>query len=115
MLETQFIGYIGKDARVTQKENQLAITFSVGVTKTWRNRQNEQQNKTFWIGCTIWKDVGKDNISQWLKTGVKVFVRGEPSARAYLDAEGKAVGVFDCRVSIIELQNKAEEPAPAAG
>jgi single-strand DNA-binding protein len=112
MLKIQFIGYIGSDATVRTKDNQVAVTFSVGVNKTWRNRQNEPQKKTVWIGCTIWRDLDKDNISKYLKSGTQIYIEGEPSARAYNDKEGIACGMLDCRVTNYEMTGKAD-PANA--
>lgn len=108
MIKLSFTGYIGKDATVQDQDGQIAIRFSVGVTKTWNNRQGQRTSKTVWVGCTYWRDLGKDNVSQYLRKGTQVYVDGEPSPRAWLN-EGKAEACLDCRVTMVELLNKPQE------
>lgn len=103
-----FSGFIGADCRTRVEGDNVAIQFSIGVTKQYRNRQNEQVSKTTWVGCTLWrKTTNMGTISNYLTKGKYVVVMGEPSVRAYTDPQGKAKAVLDCRVSEIELGGTA--------
>lgn len=103
-----FAGFIGANCRTRVDGDNVAIQFSVGVTKQYRNRQNVPVSKTTWIGCTLWrKTTNLGTISNYLVKGKYVIVIGEPSVRCYIDSEGKAKALQDCRVSEIELGGSA--------
>jgi len=108
MLKVSFIGYLGADCNQKNINDQVAITFSVAVTKQYKNRQGEQFSKTSWIGCTIWRKPEHTRIAEFLKRGQQVFIEGEPSVRAWIKvADGSANASFDCRVTEFELLGKA--------
>jgi single-strand DNA-binding protein len=117
MLQLLLTGYLGTDATVKSVNDQMAISFSVGVTKQWRDRQGQPMTKTTWIGCTLWRKPENTRIAEFLKRGQQVLVKGEPTVRAYIkQTDGTAQGVMDCRVDYIELLGKAPvvETAPAS-
>lgn len=104
MLKLSFIGYIGANCRTRVDGDNVAITFSVGVSKQYKNRQNEPITKTTWVGCTLWRKITNlGTITNYLVVGKEIYVEGEPSVRAYLDAEQKPKVVLDCRVEKIRL------------
>lgn len=103
-----FAGFLGADCRTRVDGDNVAITFSVGVTKQYKNRQNQPVSKTTWVGCTIWrKTTNLGTITNYLVKGKYVLVMGEPSVRTYLDNENKPKAVLDCRVSEVELGGSA--------
>jgi single-strand DNA-binding protein len=117
MLSLIFSGYLGDNCKTRIDGDNVAITFNVGVTKRYKDRQNRQVTKTTWVGCTLWRK--KDNlgtITDYLLKGKPVLVQGEPSVRAYKTTEGDPKAVLDCRVITVELQGSAphpqEEPEP---
>jgi len=114
MLKVSFIGYIGDDCRMKNVEGQVAITFSVGVTKAYKNRQGNEVSKTNWIGCTIWRKPEHTRIAEFLKRGRQVWVEGEPSVRAWVKAADQSANAsFDCRVTELELMGSPVNNAPA--
>jgi single-strand DNA-binding protein len=121
MIKLSIIGYLGADCNVKRVNNsdQVAITFSVGVSDQYKNRQGEQINKTTWIGCTLWRKPEHTRISEFLKKGVQVYVEGEPNVRAWIkQGDNTAAASFDCRVTEIKLLGKGPaqvSPDPAPG
>lgn len=108
MLKISFTGYLGADCHQKHINDQVAITFSVGVTKQWKNRQGVAMSNTTWVGCTIWRKPEHTRIAEFLKRGQQVYVDGEPSARAWIkNADGTAHCSLDCRVDNVELLGKA--------
>ena len=89
MLEMQLIGYVGKDAVTKQMNDKIVVSFSVGVSVG-------KDKETQWIECNWW--VTKDSLSQYIKKGSHVFVRGLPKARSYVNKENVTVNVQECMV-----------------
>lgn len=121
MLKISFIGYLGEDCRTRYVNDQVAITFSVGVSNQYKNRQGETIRNTTWVGCTLWRKPENLRITEFLKKGLQVYVEGEPSTRAWIkQADGTANCSLDCRVDFLEMTGKqpgakpTESQAPAA-
>lgn len=100
MQKTIFIGRLGKDAEQKTISGTDVINFSVGVTETWKDKSGQKQSKTTWYECAKW---GSTGILPYLKKGTQVFVEGVPTADAYLNKDGQAVGVLRIKVNQIEL------------
>jgi single stranded DNA-binding protein len=114
MLKICFTGYIGADCRTKVVENQVAITFSVGVTKSHKNRQGVEITKTNWIGCTIWRKPEHTRIAEFLKSGKQVYVEGEPSVRPWLNQKDQTPQAsFDCRVDFLEMLGRSNNQTAA--
>jgi len=115
MLKMIITGYLGADCRARNNGDQVAITFSVGVTKQYKNRQNVEVTDTTWVGCTLWRKVDNiGRITEFLKSGKQVLVEGEPSTRAWIsNADNSPKASLDLRVSVIELLGKADQASAA--
>lgn len=100
MQKTIFIGRLGKDAEQKTISGTEVINFSVGVTDTWKDKTGQKQSKTTWYECAKWGSAG---ILPYLKKGTQVFVEGVPTADAYTNKDGQAVGVLRIKVNQIEL------------
>ena len=102
MQRTEVIGIIGKDAEVKDFNNNQVINFSVAVSEKYNDTET-----------TTWYDIAKwgNNVSvaPYLKKGTKVFVSGNPTCRAYINNEGKAVAVQGINAFKIELLSKAPD------
>jgi single-strand DNA-binding protein len=117
----QFIGNLGADATVRQLDGstRCAISFNVAVTEKWKNQRGEQQEKTSWVACTLWREADKTGIAQYLRKGQMVLVEGQPSARPYVTKENYPAASLDVTVQDVQLIGgapgaTAAAPAPAA-
>src|SRR5690606_7260905 len=103
MIELFLVGNLGKDATVADHNGKKVINFS--VAHTFKNRDGADQ--TIWVECASWRDT--DNISQYLKKGTKVAVKGSPNVRKW-EANGTSGVSLTCMVSQIELCGSAPQP-----
>lgn len=119
MNRTTVIGNLGADAEVRILESgQAAISFSVGTTERWTDKQGTKQERTDWTRCTIWKPADKTAIAQYLKKGTKVLVEGKATARGWIhQTTGEVNAQIELTVSNVELLSSAAQaaaPAPQA-
>lgn len=119
MNRTTVIGNLGADAEVRHLESgQAAISFSVGTTERWTDKQGNKQERTDWTRCTIWKPADKTSIAQYLKKGTKVLVEGKATARGWIhQTTGEVNAQIELNVSNIELLSAlalTAAPAPQA-
>lgn len=100
-----FNGTLGQDAEVKTLESGVnLISFSVAITEKWKDKSGEQKEKTTWVKCTKWvPSGGSTKISDYLKKGQTVIVRGTPDARAWVDKEGVAKSNLEVKVEDLTL------------
>lgn len=95
MLELQFIGNLGRDAEIKNVNGRTFVAFNVGVTE-----RRGDQSRTTWISCTLNGDGG--GLTQYLRKGVSVFVRGNMAVNTY-QANGQTGIDVKCFVDRIQL------------
>lgn len=112
-----FIGNVGSDAEIrTINDNQRAvISFSVAISEKWKNAAGEQQEKTTWVKCSIWRKPDQTGIAQYLKKGQSVYVEGTPNARAWVDKDGNAQATLEVTVQDVQLLGGAKPAQPTFG
>ena len=118
MLQLTIIGRLGADATVREVGDQRAISFNVAHSERYTDRQGQQQERTTWVSCTLWRSPERLGIVPYLVRGGQVWLRGVPSARAY-EANGEARASLDLRVLEVELlggkqDQQAAQPAQQA-
>lgn len=101
MIRLQVLGNVGKDPTVNNVNNRVAINFNVAVTEKWKDAAGNQQEKTRWIDCALWRETG--NIAQYIKKGDKIYVEGVPDATTYQKQDGTTVAIQKLRVTNIVL------------
>lgn len=101
MIKTQVIGHLGKDAVVNDVNGKKVINFSIAHTEKYKDKNNEQHEKTTWVDCSNWTD--KTAIATYLKKGTQVYVEGTPDTKAYLTKDNTAGSTLTVRVSNIQL------------
>jgi len=108
-------GAIGSDAEVRQLQSgQAAISFSIAHSEKWKNAQGQQQERTTWVKCTIWRKSDQIAVAQYLKKGTKVIAEGTPSARAWSNASGEPQSSLELNVREVEFMGSAAtKPAGA--
>lgn len=109
MLKAQLIGYIGKDAVVSDYNNRKVINFNVAHSEKYKDAQGVQHEKTTWVSCSYWTD--KTAIAQYLRKGTLVYVEGLPVADFYVNPQrdGDITGKLKFTVWQVQLLGGARE------
>lgn len=87
------MGNLGKDPEVRMVESGKKVaTLSIGVTEKYKDRNNQQQEKTEWFSVVLWDgNNGKGLASiaeQYLKKGSSVYIEGKLQTRSWDDSSG---------------------------
>jgi single-strand DNA-binding protein len=120
MINLTMIGNLGTDARINETNGRKAISFAVAHNVEFKDAKGQEIKRTTWVNCTIWKEQGQSaKIKEYLLSGTKVWIEGEPSVRTYKNKEGITVAAMDVNVRRVELlsakqQEQAPEPAQAS-
>lgn len=102
MLKAEIIGNLGADAVRNQGNDGTYISFRVAHSTTYTNRNSGEVTKnTTWVSCTMNGDGG--SLLQYLKSGEKVYVRGNLSSRIFVGHDGQRHAGLNISVSEIEL------------
>ena len=102
MLKAEIIGNHGADAVRNQGNDGTYISFRVAHSTTYTNRNSGEVTKnTTWVSCTMNGDGG--NLLPYLKSGEKVYVRGNLSSRIFVGHDGQRHAGLNISVSEIEL------------
>ena len=101
MLELEILGNVGADAQKKEIDNKLVINFSIAHSYTYKDKDGKEQTVTEWVECSKWlKKEQEDKFSEHIKKGVKLLVKGTPSADAYISKENnKPVGKLHLNVT----------------
>ncbi len=83
-------GNLGKDAEVTIVKGRAVVNFNIAHTFKYTHK-NEKKEKTVWIKCVLWKEIGKTDIAKYLKKGIKVTVKGIPYSDSYINTKDQTV------------------------
>lgn len=91
MKKAEIIGYIGKDAETKDDK----VTFTVGVSESYTNKEGEKQERTTWFYCQ-----GKfGKFAEYLKKGTHVYVRGDMSVNVN---EGNAfINIYSPEIQLL--------------
>lgn len=89
MLKVELIGNLGADAQVKDANGAKFVTMRIAHTDKWTDAQGAQRSATTWVDVTYNNPDAK--IVQFLKAGVKVFVRGNASLRVYSSAKDRCM------------------------
>lgn len=82
MIKIEVIGNLGADAQLQMVNGSKFVSFRVANTDAWTDKQTgEIKKSTQWISCTLNGDGGA--LTQYLKKGTKVFVRGNAQIVIY--------------------------------
>ena len=115
-------GNLGRDAKTgtAGAKNTTYLSFPMGVTLGYGENQ-----RTLWVGCTLWGKRAEGKLIEHLGKGSKVVVQGEMDLDMYTKGDGSQGGTLTIRVSELELMDgkpnasataaaPAQQNAPAA-
>lgn len=108
MQETTVIGNIGRDAVVATVGEKTVINFSLAVNKKWLDKDRVKQETTTWFDCSFWGNYG--NLSDYLKTGTLVWIRGEIGMRQWQGQGGEFKCGLTLKVDELELIGAVKKP-----
>ena len=96
-----FIGNLGADAEVKSRTSDGGefITFSLGVDKSYTDKDGPRQKATKWLSCSA----AKTNVLAHLKKGTKVAIKGYVEADGYKNDKGDVVTKLVVSVAELEL------------
>ncbi len=103
MLQIEVIGNLGGDAEIKEFNGKKYVSMNVAHSERYKGTDN-----TVWVSCLWYGDGG--GLFQYLKKGVKVFMRGHLIPKAYNDKHGNAqIGLNMYANEVVLCGNKAEQ------
>jgi len=108
--EIELIGYVGKDP-IFPKPNEYPhfVTFSVGVSRTWKDKEGNEKKETTWFECNSNSERLAKVIKAYVTQGTGVLVKGYPKVRSYIDKSGNAKGFIEVNINHINLLTSSKE------
>lgn len=97
-----FIGNVGKEPqiRVTSKGGNVA-SFSIAVSKRYRDNNGEQKEITNWVNCTAFGKLA-GLVESLVTRGTQVYVEGDYNVSSYTDDSGNKKSVTG--INVVTLQ-----------
>ena len=86
MLQLEIIGNLGNDAEIKEFNGKKYVSMNVAHSEKKRDANGSVLETTTWVSVLWYGDGG--NLTQYLKRGCKVFVRGRLSLKIYQDKHG---------------------------
>lgn len=108
--EIEVIGYVGKNPIVPKpQEYPNFVTFPVGISRTWKDKEGKEQKVTTWFDCNTHLESLAKVIKTHVIQGVGVLIKGYPKVKAYIDKSGNAKGSIEINISRINLLTGSKE------
>lgn len=102
MLKIEVIGNLGADAEVRDFSGANFVSFRVAHSEKYTGADGYEHEKTIWVSCLYGGNAA--NLMQYLRKGVKVFVRGFASFKVFSSATTHQMEVgVNVRVQELEL------------
>lgn len=121
---TIIVGNLGKDPEMRFTPSGVPVTtFSVAVSRKWKDKDGEQQEKTTWFRVNAWRKLA-EVCNQYLSKGSKVLVEGDVSASAWTGQDGEPRASLELNAQNVrflggkpqggrrEMQESQEEDGP---
>lgn len=112
MIKLEIIGRVGADAESKFVNNQWVTNFSIAHSESYKDQHGEKKQKTIWVRCEIWSK--NDNIAQYIKKGIQLYVTGQPKVSAYQNSERQIIVRQELRVKEFEFLS-ASKTTEASG
>lgn len=81
MLKAEIIGNLGADAEIKSGDGYSFVSMRIANTEKWKDENGEEHTETQWVDVN-WSKTDSSLIP-FLKSGVKVYVRGFVRTRVY--------------------------------
>ena len=103
MIDLTIIGNIGNDAVIKDFNGRKFISFNVAHSRRYTDAQGNSKERTTWVSVLKYTTEESPRLLQRLTKGTQVYVEGEPSVRAWTDAQGNAQAAINLSADRIEL------------
>lgn len=111
MLKVEVLGNLAADVEIKESNGSKFATFRVADTQKFKGQDGSDKEVTNWIDCTFSNVESK--VLQYLKTGVKVFVRGNASLRVYSSKKDRCMKAgLQVNVTEVELCGGNNDEVP---
>ena len=111
MFKVEFIGNLGADAEIKESNGSKFVTMRIALTDKWTTESGEKRESTTWADVTMSNTESK--VIPYLKSGVKIFVRGNGSLRVYSSPKDRMMKAgIQCSATEIELCGGVAELVP---
>ena len=101
MFKVEFIGNLGADAEVKDVNGSKFVTFRVAHVDKWTTQTGDKKEVTTWADVTL--NNVESKVVPFLKTGVKVFVRGNGDLRVYSSPKDRCMKA-GLRIAALEIE-----------
>lgn len=111
MLKVEVLGNLAADVEIKESNGSKFATFRVADTQKFKGQDGQDREVTNWIDCTYSNLESK--VLNYLKTGVKVFVRGNASLRVYSSKKDRCMKAgLQVNVTEVELCGGNNDEVP---
>lgn len=111
MLNCEVIGNLGSDVEIKDANGKKFAAFSVAHTEKWKDANGLDHNETTWVDCLMANTESK--VLDYLKSGVKVFVRGEGKLRVFSSKKDRCMkAALTLNVREVELVGGSSDAVP---
>lgn len=86
MLQIEVIGNLGSDAKIKEFSGKKYVSFDVAHLERKKDANGVVTEHTTWVSVLWYGDGG--SLTQYLKKGCKIFVRGRLVPKVYNDRNG---------------------------
>ena len=70
------VGNLGRDPELRYTQNNTPVcNFSVATTSKWKDKSDQQQEKTEWHNCVAWARLA-EVCKEYLHKGKQVYIEG---------------------------------------
>ena len=102
MLKIEVIGNLGAQAETKSQNGEVFVTMRIAATNKFVNKETGEIKKdTTWVSC-IWRG-DHSRVVPFLKSGTKVFARGDAVLKMYVGHDGQKHAGLNVRVQDLEL------------
>ena len=101
MLQIEVIGNIGNDAEIKDFSGKKYVAFNVAHSERRKDANGTTVDTPKWVSVLWFGDRG--GVTQYLKRGAKVFVRGLMSVKQYQDKNNHWQVAVNCNASEVQL------------
>lgn len=111
MLKVELIGNLGADVEIKESNGSKFATMRIAHSDRWTDEQGNVKESTTWVDVTMNNTESK--VLQYLKAGVKVFVRGTARLRVYSSQKDRCMKAgLTIIASEIELCGGSSDEVP---
>lgn len=101
MLQLEVIGNLGNDAEIKEFSGKKYVSFNVAHSERRKDTNGTSVESTTWVSVLWYGDGG--GLTQYLKKGCKVFIRGRLAVKSYQDRNGNTQVAINVNANEVNL------------